>query len=152
MAAGRENRQASGHRAADMKQRKAVQGDIQFVQPVNLRKAPGGMNLISMRQANELRTSGRSAGVKERTHRLPIIRWLEIKRFSLTRDRLVEADESTRQTSAFSHDQNLLQRCYARGDVVRFGPDRGSAGSDGMTRTVASCASSRSAIASSLRR
>jgi hypothetical protein len=52
-----------------MKERESVDGDVMLVEPVNLGKAPGGMDLIAMGQADQLGTPGRSAGVKQRAHR-----------------------------------------------------------------------------------
>ena len=72
MAAGRQDRQPGCYRAADMKQREAVDHCVGFIEAVNLSEAPGGVNLIAVRQADELRTARRAPGMEQRTHGVTI--------------------------------------------------------------------------------
>lgn len=90
MTAGGEDRQAERHRSADVKQRETIHGGVQLIQSVDLRKAPGGVDLVAMRQPHQLRPAGGSAGMEEGAYRGAIGRWREVQRIARARNRRVE--------------------------------------------------------------
>ena len=132
MAAGGQNGQAEGHGAADVKQREAIDGGIELIQPVDLRKAPGRMDLVSMRQADEFWPSGGPAGVEQRADGVAILRWLEVWAVVHGRDRLIEAHRAAGQAAVRTDHEDRLERWDAARDIDRLGPDRaiGGLGSD----------------------
>ena len=71
VAAGRQHRKTGRHGAAHVKEREAVDHDVVLGQAVHLREAPGRVNLIAVRQAHELGTPGRAAGMEERADGVP---------------------------------------------------------------------------------
>ncbi|MGY3107782.1 hypothetical protein ACVWW7_004409 [Bradyrhizobium sp. LM6.9] len=73
---------------------------------MNLRKAPGGMDLVSMRQAHELRPSGRSAGVEECAYGLAICRRLEFENVRRTCNRLIEAQKVANRAAILAKHEN----------------------------------------------
>jgi len=131
-----------------MKQREYIDGYVGFVQSVDLRETPGGMDLISVRETDQLWSPGRSARVKKCTHGRPIYTRIKVEPIRLTRNRLVEAAKPVAKASILADNQDLLQGLDALDYIIGFLPYF----SDGTTRTDAPCARKRSAIASSLRR
>ena len=62
------------------------------IQSVNLSETPGGMNLVAVRQLDELRTAGRPAGVEQRAHGVAIGGEPKLKGVMLYGKSRVEAD------------------------------------------------------------
>jgi hypothetical protein len=121
MAAGSQDRQPGCHRAADMEQREAVDHRIGFINSVNLSKAPGGVNLISVRQADELGAAGRPAGMKQRANGGAVAVELKLKDVTPGRERRIEADHLVWRIAVTTDYQNEAQRRHAfhhRGGLV----------------------------------
>src|ERR1700733_3692512 len=69
MTACRQNRKSDRHGSPHMKKGETVDHHIVLVQAMHLREAPGCMNLITMRQADELGPPRCAAGMEKRTDR-----------------------------------------------------------------------------------
>jgi hypothetical protein len=109
VAARGQDRQARGHRSADVEQRKAVDGHVELVEPVNLSEAPGGVDLIAVGEADELRTPGRAAGVKQRADGVAIRGELKVQRRPLRRHALLKTDNLVSRIAFAADHQNALQ-------------------------------------------
>ena len=152
MAAGRQHRQSHGHRAANVKQRKAVDGRIALVEPVHLRKAPGGMDLIAVSQAHDLRASGRAAGMKERAYGVAIGRQRKVECVLLRGRAFLEACEAQPGSPLPPMTKMRCSDGTRSMTATAFCQRAASAASAGMTSTDARSAISRSAMASALSR
>src|ERR1700720_3050517 len=73
-------------------QPEAVDRRVELIEAMDLSKAPGGMNLIAVRQGDELRASGRAAGVKERAYRVTVRGQRKIQGAALRRQAFIEAN------------------------------------------------------------
>ena len=146
------DRQPGGHRAADMEQREAIDHCIGLIKSVNLSKAPGGMNLISMRQADELWMAGCPSSMKQRANGVAIGVELKLKAVMLGRKRRIEVDH----LSAGSLSPPITKTKRSDGTrlttVLAFCQISGSSASDGITSTSAFSAISKSATASAVSR
>ena len=108
-----------------MKQRKAVDGGIALVEAVHLCEAPGGVDLIAVRQPHELRAPGRAAGVKERANGVAIGRQREVERVALYGRARVEACKPTALIAVAADHQDVPQRRHAINNRKGFLPQRG---------------------------
>ena len=152
MSARRQNRQPRSHGASHVEQREAVDYRVELIQTVDLRKAPGGVDLIAVRQADKLRASGRAAGMEERAYGVAVRRKPEVQGGALRQQALIEADDLTARIAFAADDQNPLKRRHAVDDRVGLLQSSASSASEGMTSTVACSVIRRSAIAFALSR
>ena len=111
-------------RASDMEQREAVDCRVELIQPMNLRKAPGGVDLIAVRQADKLRASRRAAGMEERAYGVAVRRKPKVQSGALRRQAFIEADDLTTGIAFAADDQNPLKRRHAVDDRVGLLPER----------------------------
>ena len=81
------------------------------------------MNLIAMRQADELRTAGRPSGVEQRAHGVAIGGELKLKGVMLCRKRRIEADHLPARIAVAANHQDEPQRRHALDDCVGFLPN-----------------------------
>ena len=125
VAAGREDRQSGGDGAADMKQREAIDDHVGFIQSVDLRKAPGGVDLIAVRKPDQLRPARGAPGVKERADGRPVRAGIEAEPVRLAGNRLVEAAKPVVETAVVADDPDLAQGFHAPDHIVGLLPDRG---------------------------
>ena len=107
------------------------------IETVNLGEAPGGMNLIAVRQADELRAPGCPAGMKQRAHGVAIGSRTENRGCHAAR----ASAASNRSCSGRDH---LRRRSPARSEATArarsprwlSARSAGSSASDGITSTV----------------
>jgi len=113
-----------------MKEGETIDNCIGFIKPMDLRKTPRGVDLISVRQADEFRTAGGSAGVKECADGVGIRVERKIKDFTLGRQRRVKPDHPASGIAFAADYKHAAQRrnaCNRRGGfspnlrIVRFG-------------------------------
>jgi hypothetical protein len=120
----RQNRQPRRHSASHVEQREAVDYRVELIQPVDLRKAPGGVDLIAVRQTDKLRASGRAAGMEERAYGVAVRRKLEVQDVALRQQALIKADDLSAWIAFTADDQNPLKRRHAVDDRVGLRPER----------------------------
>ena len=107
-----------------MEQREAVDRRVELIEAMDLSKAPGGMNLIAVRQADELRASGRAAGVKERAYRVTVRGQRKIQGAALRRQAFIEANNLATGIALAADDQYPLKRRHAVDNRVGLLPER----------------------------
>src|SRR5580700_3077675 len=105
-----------------MEQRKTIDGRIELIEPVDLSKAPGGMDLIAVGEANKLRAAGRAAGVKQGADGVAVRRELEIEGGALRREAFLEARDLAIGIASATDHQNPLQRRHAADDRIGLFP------------------------------
>jgi hypothetical protein len=123
VSARRQNRQPRSHGASHVEQREAVDYRVELIQTVDLCKAPGGVDLIAVRQADKLRASGRAAGMEERAYGVAVRRKPEVQGGALRQQALIEADDLTARIAFAADDQNPLKRRHAVDDRVGLLPE-----------------------------
>ncbi len=126
MAAGRQHREAGRHGPAHMKQREAVDHDVILVQAMNLRETPRRVNLIAVRQADELGPSRRPAGMEERADGFPGRSRLELQCFvAVPAGCFLKLDHRSAGGARISEHYDFLQCGRAPDDVLRLLPNGG---------------------------
>ena len=129
--ARRQHRQSRRHRASDVEQRESVDCRVELIEAVNLGKAPRGMDLIAVRQAHELRASGRAAGVKERAYGVAVGRELKVQGTALRRQAFIEANNLATGIALAADDQYPLKRRDTVDNRVGLLPERRIVGCGG---------------------
>ena len=110
MSARRQNRQPRSHGASHVEQREAVDYRVELIQTVDLRKAPGGVDLIAVRQTDKLRASGRAAGMEERAYGVAVRHKPEVQGGALRQQALIEADDLTARIAFAANEASTKQR------------------------------------------